>query len=89
VNRFEKGSLIGMEDVQRALHGVQVVGIPSDFKTVAESINLGVPMYEHARSSGVTKALLSLATNLGGPEEALTSGGLLGKTLRNILRKGA
>jgi pilus assembly protein CpaE len=89
VNRFEKSSLIGMEDVQRALHGVPVVGIPSDFKTVAESINLGVPMYEHARSSGVTKALLSLATSLGGPEEPLTSGGLFGKTLRTILRKGA
>jgi pilus assembly protein CpaE len=89
VNRFEKGSMIGMDDVQRALQGVEVVSVPSDFKMVADSINLGVPMYEHARSSGVTKALMSLATNLGGPEEALASGGLIGKTLRSILGKGA
>jgi len=87
VNRFEKNSLIGMDDVQRALHGVEVVGIPSDFKTVAESINLGVPMYEHARGSGVTKALASLAASLGGHTEQAQSTGLFGKTLSNLLRK--
>jgi pilus assembly protein CpaE len=86
VNRFEKSSMIGMDDVQRALHGVPVVGIPSDFKVVAESTNLGVPMYEHARSSGVTKALTSLATTLSGQKEQST-GGLLGRTLSNFLRK--
>jgi pilus assembly protein CpaE len=88
VNRFEKSALIGMEDVQRALHGVEVVGIPSDFKTVAASINLGVSMYEHARGSGVTKALTSLAKSLGGRPEQQPSGGLFGKSLMNILRKG-
>ncbi len=87
VNRFEKNSLIGMEDVQRALHGAQVVGIPSDFKTVAESINLGVPMYEHARGSGVTKALAGLATSLSGRAEEQAGGGSFGKTLYNLLRK--
>jgi pilus assembly protein CpaE len=87
VNRFEKNSLIGMEDVQRALHGVQAVGIPSDFKTVAESSNLGVPMYEHSRGSGVTKALTSLAASLGGRAEQHSGGGLFGKTLSNFLRK--
>jgi pilus assembly protein CpaE len=86
VNRFEKSSMIGMDDVQRALHGVPVVGIPSDFKLVAESTNLGVPMYEHARSSGVTKALTSLATSLGGQKER-PAGGLFGRTLSNFLRK--
>jgi pilus assembly protein CpaE len=86
VNRFEKGSPVGMDDVQRALHGADVVGIPSDFKTVAESINLGVPMYEHARGSGVTKALAGLATSLGG-RAAEKTGGLFGKALSNLLRK--
>lgn len=87
VNRFEKSSLIGMDDVQRALHGVQVLSIPSDFKTVAESINLGVPMYEHARSSVITKALTGLAANLGGVDEEKAGGGLFGKTISNLLRK--
>jgi pilus assembly protein CpaE len=86
VNRCEKNSPISMDDVQRALHGIEVVGIPSDFKTVAESINLGVPMYEHARGSTITKALMSLATSLGGrPVQA--AGGLLGKAFSNLLRR--
>jgi pilus assembly protein CpaE len=87
VNRFEKNSQIGIEDVQRALPGVELVSIPSDFKTVAESINLGVPMYEHARGSSVTKALAALATNLGGRPAEQRNGGLFGKTLSNLLRK--
>ena len=87
VNRFEKSSLIGMEDVQRALPGVETVSIPSDFKTVAESSNLGVPMYEHSRGSSVTKALVTLATTLGGRTEKPSGGGLFGKTLSTFLRK--
>jgi pilus assembly protein CpaE len=87
VNRFEKNSLIAMDDVQRALPGSEVVSIPSDFNTVAESINLGVPMYDHARGSAVTKALTALAKTLGPPAEQLEAGGLLGKALSNLLRK--
>jgi pilus assembly protein CpaE len=87
VNRYEKGSLISMDDVQRALPNVQVLSVPSDFKTVAESINLGVPMHEHARSSAVTKALTNLAKMLGGRDEQQESGGLFGKALSNLLRK--
>jgi pilus assembly protein CpaE len=86
VNRFEKNAPISMEDLQRALPGVELVSIPGDFKTVAESINLGVPMYEHARGSGVTKALATLATSLGG-RPAEQRSGLFGKTLSNLLRK--
>jgi pilus assembly protein CpaE len=87
VNRHEKGSLIGLEDVQRALQGVKVESIPSDFKTVAESMNLGVPMYDHARGSGVTKALTNIAKSLGGGAEQAASGGLFSKSLMSILRK--
>jgi pilus assembly protein CpaE len=87
VNRFEKNSLIGMEDVQRALPGSQVASVPSDFMTVAESINLGVPMHAHARGSAVTKALTALAKNLGPRDDQPEAGGLLGKALSNLLRK--
>jgi pilus assembly protein CpaE len=87
VNRFEKNSPIGMEDVQRAMRDVQLVSVPSDFKTVSESTNLGVPMYEHARGSAVTKALGNLAAKLGGREVAKNSGGFLGKAFSNLLRK--
>ena len=87
VNRYEKNSPIGMEDVERALQDVQIVTVPSDFKTVAESINLGVPMYEHARGSAVTKALASLATSLGGRPAREASGGLFGKTFSSLLEE--
>jgi pilus assembly protein CpaE len=87
VNRFEKSSLISLDDVQRALPGSEVLTVPSDFKTVAESINLGAPMYEHARSSAVTKALTNLAKALGGRGEQQESSGLFGKALSSLLRK--
>ena len=89
VNRFEKNASISMEDLQRAMQGVELVSIPGDFKTVAESMNLGVPMYEHARGSGVTKALATLAKSLSGRPAEQRSGGLFGKTLSNLLRKDA
>jgi pilus assembly protein CpaE len=88
VNRFEKGSAIATDDVKRALQGSELVIIPGDFKTVAESINLGVPMHEHARGSGVTKALLALERQLGG-QPAESSSGFLGRAFANILRKEA
>jgi pilus assembly protein CpaE len=87
VNRFEKNASISMEDLQRAMQGVELVSIPGDFKTVAESMNLGVPMYDHARGSGVTKALATLAKSLGGRPAEQRSGGLFGKTFSNLLRK--
>src|SRR5688572_3284340 len=84
INRFEKDAAISLEDVQRALHGIQIATVPSDFKTVAESINVGVPIYEHARGSSVTKALVSLGVTLGG--RSMKSSGLFG-TFSNLLRK--
>jgi pilus assembly protein CpaE len=86
INRFEKGSAISIDDVQRAARGIEVVTLPSDFKTVAESINLGVPIYEHARGSAVTKGLVNLCTTLGG-RQAQPSGGLFGKAFSSFLRK--
>jgi pilus assembly protein CpaE len=86
VNRFEKNAPVDLEDVKRALHGCETVAVPSDFKTVAESINLGTPIYEHARNCSVTKALVALQTKLGGVA-GKSSTGLLGKALSNLLRK--
>jgi len=86
VNRCEKNSPVSMDDVQRALAGIEVASIPSDFKTVAASINLGVPMHEHARGSAVTKALTSLATSLSG-QPAKPAGGLFSKAFSSLLRR--
>ena len=85
INRFEKDAAISLEDVQRALQRIQVATVPSDFKTVAESINVGVPMYDHARGSSVTKSLVNLAVTLGG--RSMKSSGLFGKAFSHLLRK--
>jgi pilus assembly protein CpaE len=86
VNRFEKNSPNGMEDVRRAMGEVPVVSIPSDFKMVSESINLGVPLHAHARSSAVAKAIGALADTFA-ERTAEPSGSLLGKAFSSLLRK--
>jgi hypothetical protein len=40
--------------------------VPNQFKEVSESINLGIPMYEYARQSATTRALISLQSRLFG-----------------------
>ena len=64
VNRFSKSAEIGLDDIKKALGSGEVVTVPNHFKTVSESINLGVPMYDHARQSAVTKALVALQARL-------------------------
>jgi pilus assembly protein CpaE len=86
LNRFEKSSAVGVAEIQKALQGTEVVTVPSDFKLVAESINLGVPMHRHAKGSSVTKALMALETRLGGAS-AKPAGSLLSRTFVGLLRK--
>jgi MinD-like ATPase involved in chromosome partitioning or flagellar assembly len=42
--------------------------IPNSYKNVAESINIGVPMLEHAKNSQVTKAIVAAAHLIEGRE---------------------
>ncbi len=60
VNRYLKNASIQLADIEQALHGKTPVSVPNDFQAVAESVNIGVPIYEQARRSSVTKALLRL-----------------------------
>jgi pilus assembly protein CpaE len=80
VNRYEKNGDIELADIEKALPGSEVTTVPNQFKAVSESINLGIPMYEHARQSPVTRALLQLQSKLIGlaPEDhpALAAGRL-------------
>ena len=80
VNRYEKNGDIELADIEKALPGSEVTTVPNQFKAVSESINLGVPMYEHARQSPVTRALIQLQSKLIGlaPEDhpALAAGRL-------------
>ena len=80
VNRFEKNNDIQLADIEKALPGSAVVTVPNQFKVVSESVNLGIPMYEHARQSGVTRAIIELQSRLigtaSGDHPALAAGRL-------------
>lgn len=86
VNRYDKTAAITLEDIGRTLKGTDVSVLPSDFKTVAESINLGVPIHEHARGTVVAKALRALAQKIDGADSE-PARGFLGRAFSNILRK--
>jgi pilus assembly protein CpaE len=66
VNRYSKGGEIQLNDIEKALPGSAVMTVPNQYKTVSESINLGVPMYEHAPKSTVTRALIELQSRVIG-----------------------
>jgi len=95
VNRYTKGAEIKLGDIEKGLPGSEVVTVPNQYKAVSESINFGVPMYEHARQSTVTRSLISLQSKLfgyaPGDHPALASGkisSLLQKTSLNQLFRG-
>lgn len=72
VNRYHRAGAIELADIQRQFSERPVVCIPNDFRSVAESINVGIPIHTYAKRSAVTKALVQLQEQLGG--RATTSG---------------
>lgn len=66
INRFQKASSISVRDIEHALAVDFHVKIPNDYKRVCQAEDLGVPLYTHAPSALVSKALRNLARNLSG-----------------------
>ena len=66
VNRYLKHASVQLADIEQALHGIVPISVPNDFQAVAESVNIGVPIYDQARRSPVTKALLRLEELIDG-----------------------
>lgn len=82
VNRFEKTSEIGLDQIQRTLGGsVRLITVPNSYREVNASINHGDPLVRTARANPVARNLADLAATLNPrPEEA--RGGLLGRLFR-------
>ena len=78
VNRYSKRGEIQLNDIEKALPGSAIMTVPNQYKIVSESINLGVPMYEHAPKSTTTRALIELQSKAiglsSGAHPAHTSG---------------
>ena len=70
INRYDKNSDIELKDISRStgIAAEQFITIPNSYQSVAESINVGVPMFDHAKNSRVTRALLAINEKLAGSE---------------------
>jgi pilus assembly protein CpaE len=64
VNRYQKGSEIGLEDVERSLGVRPFKTIPNSYEAVAASVNHGSPIATIARNNPVTKSLQEFAHEL-------------------------
>ncbi|HWW07253.1 AAA family ATPase [Collimonas sp.] len=69
VNRFEKSSEIGIDQIRDSLGVVTLHTVPNSYKEVNASINHGDPMIETARSNAVTRNLAAFALSLSPREE--------------------
>lgn len=80
LNRYDKKSDVRLEDFIEGFPGTAVVVVPGDFRRVAESVNLGVPVVESAPTSPLAKAIHQVSMRLETPagNEKQKAGGLLG-----------
>ena len=60
LNRYTRNSSLDADDVSSALDEEDLVLIPNQYKLVAESLDMGEPVVEHAPTSAVAKALVGL-----------------------------
>jgi pilus assembly protein CpaE len=72
INRFEKKSDVRRGDFEEAFPGIEIQTIPSDYRRVAESVNLGVPVAEVAERSSLAKAIVALSEHVA-PQEDMSA----------------
>lgn len=80
INRFEKGSEISLDDMERSLGTSNLRTVPNSYKEVNASINHGDALAEVTRSNAVTKNLAEFALSLSPKQEENRS--LLNRLLR-------
>jgi pilus assembly protein CpaE len=70
INRYDKNSIVELDDIARSLKvdKEDMIIVPNSYRSVAESINVGVPMFDHSRNSPVTKALMKMNARLQGTD---------------------
>jgi pilus assembly protein CpaE len=81
INRFDKNTDIGIDQIQRSLGNVRLNTVPNSYREVKDSINHGDPLIRTARGNTVARHLADLAQELS-PRPDETRGGLLGRLFR-------
>jgi pilus assembly protein CpaE len=84
VNRYQKNLAVDEAHIKTAIGDLDTVIVPNDFRPVMQSVDAGIPIYRHARSSSVTKSLLKLQHSLTG-QPASKRRGLLGRSIAQLL----
>jgi len=82
INRFDKGSDIGIDQVQRSLGSVRLNTVPNSYREVNASINHGDPLIRTSRANTVARHLADFAETLSPRPEEPRAGGLLGRLFR-------
>jgi len=88
VNRYDKNTTLDIGDICRTV-GIdkhELVLVPNDYRDVAQSVNIGIPMLDHSRSSVVTKALMKLESRLTGVATDPSDTGLFSKAFATFKR---
>lgn len=60
VNRYLKYSTVALDDIRRALGHEHLTVLPSHYKPVLTSIDSGMPLVEHDRSSAIARGIIEL-----------------------------
>ena len=61
INRYDKKGSLQKTDIRNTLEQQDIMTLPSDFRRVNESVNLGSPLYDMARGAVITKHLMGLS----------------------------
>jgi len=85
VNRYNKDALVQLDDIHRSLGEVEILTVPSHYRSALESTDTGVPLYDVDRDSTVVRALQKVAHALAGTDDKPRSG-LLSRVLPGIFR---
>jgi pilus assembly protein CpaE len=73
VNRYDKGGSVRLSDIQEALRCDDIFTLPSDFRRVNDSVNLGTPLIDFASNAPITKSMKNLAHSLRPEDQAMPS----------------
>jgi pilus assembly protein CpaE len=82
INRFDKSSDIGIDQVRRSLGNVRLNTVPNSYREVNASINHGDPLMKTARGNTVARHLVDFAEALSPRPEDARAGGLLDRLFR-------
>ena len=74
LNRHEKGSEIGLGDLEKALGMHVFKTIPNSYQASSASVNQGIPVASLARNNPVSRSLFELAAAIAPPERREEAG---------------